>query len=121
MSGANDRQPTLAAADLHAQIRETAFALLLIDQRSVDPSAIGRLVGLTGSAIAPLLDELNAAGWMDRDPAGRVTGSGGLSLTDGPHRLCHDSNGLPDLRDSDRRGNRCWAGPRWETRAAMAR
>ncbi len=92
MSGANDRQPTLAAADLHAQIRETAFALLLIDQRSVDPSAIGRLVGLTGSAIAPLLDELNAAGWMDRDPAGRVTGSGGLSLTDGPHRLTIDGS-----------------------------
>jgi alkylmercury lyase len=33
------------------------------------------------------LDELGAAGWIDRDGDGRVTGSAGLSMKTGPHRL----------------------------------
>jgi hypothetical protein len=77
----------LAAVDLHAKVREAAFALLLTERRPLEPDDVGRLVGMTGSAVSGLLDELRLVGWIDRDADGRVTGSGGLSLTDGPHRL----------------------------------
>jgi hypothetical protein len=92
MTGAPDRRPTLAAADLHARIREAAFALLLAERRPLTPGDVGGLVGMTASAISPLLDELRAVGWIDRDASGRVTGSGGLSLTDGPNKLTIDGS-----------------------------
>jgi hypothetical protein len=87
MTEAMDGRPILVGADLHARIREVAFALILIEQRPLAPDEIGHLVGMTGSAISPFLDELQAIGWIDRDDAGRVTGSGGLSLSHGPHEL----------------------------------
>jgi hypothetical protein len=89
MTGTADR-PALAAADLYALVREAAFALLLTERRPLGPEDVGRMVGMTGTAISPLLDELGAAGWVDRDAAGQVTGSAGLSLTDGPHRVTID-------------------------------
>jgi hypothetical protein len=82
-----DGRPTLVAADLHARIRESAFALLLSSGRPVSPADIGTAAGVPSASITPLLDELARVGWIDRDATGRVTGSGGLSLTDGPHRL----------------------------------
>src|ERR687896_1989526 len=87
MTESPDRRPALAAADLHARVREAAFALLLTERRPLAPDEVGRVVGMTGATMSPLLDELSAAGWVDRDTAGHVTGSAGLSLTDGPHRL----------------------------------
>lgn len=82
-----DGRPALPAADLHERLRETAFALLWTSGRPIPPGEIGTAAGVQADDIARLLDELAAAGWIDRDPDGRVTGSGGLSLTDGPHRL----------------------------------
>jgi hypothetical protein len=87
MSEAMAGRPSLVADDLHARIREAAFALILTEHRPLAADDIGRLVGMTGSAISPLLDELQAVGWIDRDESGRVTGSGGLSLSHGPHEL----------------------------------
>jgi len=87
MSDDFDRQPTLVAADLHARVRETAFALLMTGHRPVPPDEVGAVAGIPRADLIPLLDELAAAGWIDRDPDGHVTGSGGLSLTDGPHQL----------------------------------
>lgn len=83
----SDGRPTLPAADLHGRLRETAFALLLTSGRPIPAKEIGAAAGVGPDGIARLLDELAAAGWIDRDPDGLVTGSGGLSLTDGPHRL----------------------------------
>jgi len=85
-----DRWPTLTSADLHARIRETAFALLLTGRRPASAEEIAGLAGVSRAAIGPLLDELAVVGWIDRDAIGQVTGSGGLSLTDGPHRLTID-------------------------------
>jgi hypothetical protein len=82
-----DGRPALPAADLHQLLRETAFALLLTSGRPIPAKEIGAAAGVGPDGIARLLDELAAAGWIDRDLEGRVTGSGGLSLTDGPHRL----------------------------------
>jgi hypothetical protein len=108
----DDRRPILAAADLHQRIRETAFALLLTGRRAVSPGEIAAAAGVAPGAIGGLLDELGSVGWIDRDPAGSVTGSGGLSLTDGPHRLtiggaefrnwcAYDSLGIAAALDAD--------------------
>jgi hypothetical protein len=83
----DEGRPALPAADLHERVRETAFALLWASGRPIPPGEIGRAAGVHSDDIARSLDELATAGWIDRDPEGRVTGSGGLSLTDGPHRL----------------------------------
>jgi hypothetical protein len=80
-------RPTLLAADLHARVRETAFALLMTSGRPIAADVISAAAGVPPAGIAALLEELARVGWIDRDEDGRVTGSGGLSLTDGPHRL----------------------------------
>lgn len=79
--------PVLPAADLHAQIREAAFGLLLLHRRPVSAAELGAATGVPASTLGGVLDELGGAGWIDRAADGRVTGSAGLSLTTGPHRL----------------------------------
>ncbi|MBA2373906.1 MAG: hypothetical protein H0V74_06870 [Chloroflexi bacterium] len=69
----------------HKRVREVAFALLLADSRPVSPDELALTFG--GSEIATILDALAASGSIDRADDGRVTGSEGLSLSDGPHRL----------------------------------
>lgn len=81
------RDPVLPAADLHSSIREAAFALLLTHQRPVSAAELATLTGVPPTTLNDLLDELAAAGWIDRDGEARVTGSAGLSLTTGAHRL----------------------------------
>ena len=80
-------RPKLASSDLHDRVREAAFALLLADRRPAASSAIAAMTGATDATLQAMLDELAGAGWIDRDDHGRVTGSAGLSLTTGPHRL----------------------------------
>jgi hypothetical protein len=82
-----DGRPALPAADLHERLRETAFALLWASGRPIPQDEIGTAAGVQPDEIDRVLAELAAAGWIDRDAAGRVTGSGGLSLSEGPHRL----------------------------------
>jgi len=83
----DDGGPVLPAAELHSRIREAAFALLLTHEQPVSADALATLTGVSATALNDLLDELVAAGWIDRDADGQVTGSAGLSLTTGPHRL----------------------------------
>jgi hypothetical protein len=90
MTDARNRRPDLPAADLHERIRETAFALLLIERRAIEPEEIASASGAPIPGLATMLDQLAAAGWIDRDAGGRVTGSAGLSLTTGQHRIAID-------------------------------
>ena len=91
MTDALDRRPGLPAADLHERIREAAFALLLTERRAIATNEIASVTGAPIPALATMLDQLADAGWIDRDEQGRVTGSAGLSLTTGPHRIAIDA------------------------------
>ncbi len=90
MTDALDRRPDLPAADLHERIREAAFALVLTERRPIPVDEIARATGAPVDALPAMLDELARAGWIDRDADGRVTGSAGLSLTTGRHRIAID-------------------------------
>jgi hypothetical protein len=90
MTDGLDRRPGLPAADLHERIREAAFALLLIERRAIHPDEIAAATGARADVLRAMLDQLADAGWIDRDADGRVTGSAGLSLTTGPHRIAID-------------------------------
>lgn len=68
-------------------VRELAFGLLLRDQRPVPPSALAGLIGADESSVAAALDGLARDGRIDRDDTGRVLGSAGLTLGEGPHGL----------------------------------
>lgn len=94
MTDAPDRRLGLPAADLHERIREAAFALLLIERRAIPADEIAAATGAPGSALHAMLDQLARAGWVDRDEQGRVTGSAGLSLTTGPHRIAIGGSGF---------------------------
>jgi alkylmercury lyase len=73
------------AVDAHERVREVAFALILTESRPVAADELAVASG--GADIATILDELAASGRIDRGDDGRVTGSAGLSLSDGPHHL----------------------------------
>lgn len=73
------------AIDAHERLREIGFALLLTERRPIDPDELAAASGFDD--VAGLLDQLGETGWIDRDGDGRLTGSAGLSLTDGPHRM----------------------------------
>ncbi len=90
MTDALDRRPGLPAAELHERIREVAFALLLTERRPVAPDEIATATGAQIAAVPAMLDQLAGAGWIDRDEECRITGSAGLSLTTGPHRIAID-------------------------------
>lgn len=114
MSDARDRRPGLLDAELHERIRETAFALLLTKRRAIPPDEIAAATGAPAAALPEMLDQLAGAGWIDRDDVGQVTGSAGLSLTMGPHRMridgtefrtwcAYDSIGIASALGSDAR------------------
>ncbi len=90
MADALDRPPGLPAADLHERIREAAFALVLTERRPIRADEIATAAGAPANTLPAMLDQLAGAGWIDRDADGRVTGSAGLSLTTGPHRITID-------------------------------
>ncbi len=69
------------------ELRELAFGLLLRDRTPVPPSELAGLVGADESSVATALDGLAGEGRIDRDDAGRVMGSAGLTLGEGPHGL----------------------------------
>lgn len=90
MTDALDPRPHLPAADLHERIREAAFALLLTRRRPIEPHELARPTGASTASLSAMLDQLAEADWIDRDEQGRVTGSAGLSLATGPHRIAID-------------------------------
>jgi Alkylmercury lyase len=109
-----DRRPGLPASDLHKRIREAAFALLLTKRRPIAADEIAVASGVQEAVLPTLLNELARAGWLDRDEEDRVTGSAGLSLTTGAHRIqidgaefrtwcAYDSIGIAAALGSDAR------------------
>lgn len=84
------RRSGLPASDVHERIREAAFALLLIERRPITAEELAADTGAPAGALPAMLDQLARAGWIDRDADGRVTGSAGLSLTTGRHRIAID-------------------------------
>lgn len=73
--------------DLAVELRELAFGLLLRDRAPVPAEVIARLVGSHDERVSAVLDGLTREGRIDRDLDGRVVGSAGLTLADGPHGL----------------------------------
>lgn len=86
------QKPLLPAVDRAGQIRELAFALLLLDRRPIEASALAAHMGVRGEAIRESVDGLAGGGWLDLDDAGRIVGAAGLSLTTGPHGLTIDES-----------------------------
>ncbi len=80
-------KPLLPAIDSAGLLREAGFALLVRDREPIEVADLAAAIGIdTGAARATVIT-LAAAGWLDLDDAGRVTGAAGLSLATGPHRL----------------------------------
>ena len=77
---------------LAVRLRELAFGVLLITHEPVEPATLVRLAGSEERHVADTLDGLARAGRIDRDERGRVLGSAGLTLGDGPHGLAIDGH-----------------------------
>lgn len=73
--------------ELAIELREVAFGLLLATRQAVEPSTLAELTGADVSTVANSLDGLARAGRIDRDDQGRVLGSAGLTIAEGPHGL----------------------------------
>jgi alkylmercury lyase len=76
--------------ELAVLLRELAFGALLITKEPIEPATLARLAGSEERHVAETLDGLARAGRIDRDERGRVLGSAGLTLGDGPHGLAID-------------------------------
>ncbi len=70
-----------------ARLREFAFGALLAAPVPVDVDTLATLSGLARSMVESSLGRLAAAGRVDRDEDGRVLGSAGLTIAEGPHGL----------------------------------
>lgn len=73
--------------ELAVELRELAFGLLLRDRTPVPPDELAALVGTRRPVVDEVLEGLAREGRIDRDPSGRVLGSAGLTLGEGPHGL----------------------------------
>lgn len=80
-------KPLLPTVDAAGLLREAAFAALVRDRRPPRLDDLARTTGLEPATVRDLTATLAAAGWLDQDEAGRITGAAGLSLTTGPHGL----------------------------------
>jgi alkylmercury lyase len=77
---------------LAVRLRELAFGVLLTTRQPAAPATLARLAGADDGQVAEALDGLARAGRIDRDAEGRVLGSAGLTLGDGPHGLVIDEH-----------------------------
>lgn len=105
----------LEAGDARAaELRELAFGLLLRDRVPVSPHTLARMTGVEVAGIGAVLDDLAREGRIDRDSAGCVLGSAGLTLADGAHGLeiegyafrtwcAFDALGIPAALEADAR------------------
>ena len=81
--------------DLEAMVRAAAFRLLIRSGEGITPESLAQVTGITGDRLAVLLDDLDRAGRIRRDEAGRVCGSAGLSV-------------VPDRHEIEIEGRRFW-------------
>jgi len=77
----------IAEPDLDELVRQVGFALILARQAPIPPAVLAQAMGLPTESVVPVLERLGEAGRIDRDGAGWLTGSAGLSLSVGPHQL----------------------------------
>lgn len=80
-------KPLLPALDAAGLLRQAGFALLLRDREPIEVGHLAAAIGIDAGAAGAAVTMLAEAGWLDLDNTGRVTGTAGLSLAMGPHRL----------------------------------
>lgn len=73
--------------DLEATVRAAAFRLLFRSAEAITPESLAQATGIPGDRLAALLDDLDGAGRIRRDEAGRVVGSAGLSVVPDRHQI----------------------------------
>jgi hypothetical protein len=73
--------------DLHGLVRGQAFRRLLAASVPATGQDLAACIGISADKVAQVLDELNAAGRIRRDEAGRVIGSAGLSVVADRHQI----------------------------------
>ncbi len=73
--------------DLEELLRTVAFRLLFTGAEPIAPETLARASGIRLDQLAPLIDQLDQAGRIRRDGAGRVVGSAGLSVTPDRHEI----------------------------------
>ena len=73
--------------DLEAMVRGAAFRLLIRSGEGITPESLAQVTGITGDRLAAVLDDLDHAGRIRRDEAGRVVGSAGLSVVPDRHEV----------------------------------
>lgn len=81
--------------DLETMIRGAAFRLLVTNAKPITPESLTAVTGMKGDRLDTLLDDLDRAGRIRRDEAGRVVGSAGLSV-------------VPDRHEIEIEGRRFW-------------
>jgi len=74
-------------SDSQALIRRVAFRLLVTKQKPIEMEELAEATGIKSNRLSGLLDELNSAGRIRRDTAGRVVGSAGLSVIPDRHEI----------------------------------
>jgi alkylmercury lyase len=73
--------------DLSARLRDLAFGTLVDAPTPVETDRLATLSGMDLASVQKSLDALARAGLIDRDESGRLVGSAGLTIADGPHGL----------------------------------
>ncbi len=74
-------------SDIQAVIRTAAFRLLLAHVEPVSVRELSAVTGIAKAKLAQSLQELDTAGRIRRDQAGRVVGSAGLSVSIDRHEI----------------------------------
>ena len=77
----------MQAEDLHALVRGEAFRHLLAAGVPATGEDLAVSIGTSADKVARVLEELNAAGRIRVDEAGRVIGSAGLSVVADRHQI----------------------------------
>jgi alkylmercury lyase len=74
-------------SDIQAVIRTAAFRLLLAQDDAVSVGELAAATGIRREKLEVHLEELDRAGRIRRDQAGRVVGSAGLSVSKDRHEI----------------------------------
>ncbi len=83
--------------DLEAIVRGAAFRLLITNAAAIPPESLATITGIKGDRLAVVLDDLDRAGRIRRDEAGRVVGSAGLSVVPDRHEIADRRSSLLDM------------------------
>jgi alkylmercury lyase len=73
--------------DLETLVRGPAFRLLITNAEPIASKSLAEVTGIEGDRLTVLLEDLDRAGRIRRDHAGRVVGSAGLSVVPDRHAI----------------------------------